>query len=84
MSIPPINYLDQCKDLLRATPNISEDWILDKSFVCAGGEEGKDVCEGDGGGPLVCKHKTKNKYVFKVFTQGVLFLHGSLTTQFSN
>ena len=67
MSIPPINYLDQCKDLLRATPNISEDWILDKSFVCAGGEEGKDVCEGDGGGPLVCKHKTKNKYVFKDF-----------------
>ncbi|XP_054083386.1 phenoloxidase-activating factor 2-like [Zeugodacus cucurbitae] len=27
---------------------------LDQSLICAGGEEGKDICEGDGGSPLVC------------------------------
>ncbi|KAH8393480.1 hypothetical protein KR200_002159, partial [Drosophila serrata] len=27
---------------------------LDESLICAGGEEGKDSCSGDGGSPLAC------------------------------
>lgn len=30
-------------------------FILDRSFICAGGEPGKDACEGDGGSPLICE-----------------------------
>jgi len=34
--------------------NHSITWKIHESFICAGGEENYDTCEGDGGGPLVC------------------------------
>merc|ERR1719225_1223779 len=43
----------KCQEQLRQT-RLTQFFNLDKSFTCAGGEEGIDLCTGDGGGPLVC------------------------------
>lgn len=51
-----------CQDALRTT-RLGPFFKLDPSFLCAGGEEGKDSCSGDGGSPLVCLDATKTQYV---------------------
>lgn len=42
-----------CEQKLRTT-RLGARFKLNKSFICAGGEEGVDTCCGDGGSPLVC------------------------------
>jgi len=57
----PIWSSDECQKTLNKEyfqPNHSISWRTHESFLCAGGEEMQDTCEGDGGGPLVCYSKS--------------------------
>lgn len=51
-----------CQDQLRTT-RLSKYFKLHQSFLCAGGETGKDSCSGDGGSPLMCKSPDTGSYV---------------------
>lgn len=54
---------EKCQEELRKT-RLTKFFKLDKSFTCAGGEDGVDLCTGDGGGPLVCpKASNPKQYV---------------------
>lgn len=52
----PVVPHDPCQDSLRNT-RLGKYFVLHQSFICAGGETGKDTCKGDGGSPLVCPSK---------------------------
>ncbi|XP_033200336.1 phenoloxidase-activating factor 2 isoform X1 [Bombus vancouverensis nearcticus] len=53
----PIVPRKECQDKLRET-RLGKYFRLHETFICAGGEAGKDTCKGDGGGPLVCPMKS--------------------------
>ena len=45
--------------------------ILSPGEICAGGETGKDSCDGDGGAPLVCQSESKHWHVVGLVAWGV-------------
>lgn len=49
----PVVDNGRCEQALRHT-RLGPYYQLHPGFMCAGGEPGKDACEGDGGSPLVC------------------------------
>ena len=52
-----------CQNKLRET-RLGRWFRLHRTFTCAGGETGVDVCRGHGGSPLVCPSKEDpDKYV---------------------
>lgn len=61
MQIPIIDK-QNCEQELKTT-RLGDAFTLHKSFICAGGEEGRDTCNGDGGGPLVCPIPNTERFV---------------------
>ena len=61
IELPTLQHAD-CQNRMRRT-RLGRRFILNGSFMCAGGEKGVDMCKDDGGGPLVCPVAgVQNKY----------------------
>ncbi|XP_043468781.1 trypsin-3-like [Leptopilina heterotoma] len=67
----PIVEATACQTRLRGS-RLGIYFIFDAvSFICAGGEPGRDACTGDGGGALVCEVATNQFQVVGLTSWGV-------------
>lgn len=61
----PIVGNKRCQELLRKT-RLGKHFLLNESFMCAGGELGRDTCTGDGGAPLVVEIPARKDRYYEV------------------
>jgi len=52
-------------------PGSGDRFYLDSSELCAGGQVGKDACQGDGGSPLVCQAQSGRWTVVGLVSWGI-------------
>jgi len=65
----PIFNRRNCERVMKR--ELSNRFRLRDGEICAGGEAGKDSCDGDGGSPLVCQSKEGNWHVVGLVAWGV-------------
>ena len=51
-------------ELAKTSPRTAANFQLTAGEICAGGEQGKDSCDGDGGAPLVCLFTIYQLFVY--------------------
>ncbi|KAK8728788.1 hypothetical protein OTU49_008939, partial [Cherax quadricarinatus] len=66
----PVIDQSVCQSALRNT-RLGPQFTLHSGMICAGGEEGKDACEGDGGSPLVCHNLDGSMQIAGLVSWGV-------------
>lgn len=64
IDLPVVGHT-KCQNDLRTT-RLGRYFKLHESFLCAGGEAGKDTCRGDGGSPLICPVQGDPKRFYQV------------------
>jgi len=65
----PIYNRRRCENVMKQ--ELSNRFRLRSGEICAGGEAGKDSCDGDGGSPLVCQSEEGNWHVVGLVAWGV-------------
>jgi len=60
-----------CQSQLRET-KLGSFFRLHETFVCAGGREGSDTCQGDGGGPLICPVRDDDGVITNYVQTGIV------------
>merc|ERR550519_2502561 len=65
----PIYDRGKCDNVMKQL--LGKEFNLRNGELCAGGECGKDACDGDGGSPLVCLSKENRWNVVGLVTWGV-------------
>ncbi|XP_068200539.1 uncharacterized protein [Palaemon carinicauda] len=69
VEVPVVSHY-QCQAALKHT-HLGAGFSLHEGNICAGGEEGRDTCEGDGGGPLVCRGQNGNAQLVGLVSWGI-------------